>query len=52
MDSWITSTIESLGYFGVIALMFLENLFPPIPSEVVMPLSGTRPRRGSSRSSA
>ena len=40
MESWITSTIESLGYAGVVMLMFLENLFPPIPSEVVMPLSG------------
>ncbi|HEX6102624.1 MAG TPA: DedA family protein [Alphaproteobacteria bacterium] len=40
MESWITSTIESLGYAGVLLLMFLENLFPPIPSEVVMPLSG------------
>jgi membrane protein DedA with SNARE-associated domain len=46
MDSWITSTIESLGYFGVVALMFLENLFPPIPSEVVMPLSGYTAAQG------
>jgi membrane protein DedA with SNARE-associated domain len=40
MQSWITSTIESLGYAGVVILMFMENLFPPIPSELVMPLSG------------
>jgi membrane protein DedA with SNARE-associated domain len=46
MDSWITSTIESLGYFGVVFLMFLENLFPPIPSEVVMPLSGYTAAQG------
>jgi membrane protein DedA with SNARE-associated domain len=46
MESWITSTIESLGYFGVIMLMFLENLFPPIPSEVVMPLSGYTSAQG------
>ncbi len=46
MESWITSTIESLGYAGVIFLMFFENLFPPIPSEVVMPLSGYTAARG------
>ncbi len=40
MESWITSTIAGLGYAGVAILMFLENLFPPIPSEVVMPLAG------------
>jgi membrane protein DedA with SNARE-associated domain len=37
---WITGTIEQLGYFGVITLTFLENVFPPIPSEVVIPLAG------------
>lgn len=46
MESWITSTIESLGYAGVVLLMFLENLFPPIPSEVVMPLSGYTAAQG------
>jgi membrane protein DedA with SNARE-associated domain len=46
MESWITSTIESLGYAGVVILMFLENLFPPIPSEVVMPLSGYTAAQG------
>lgn len=28
------------GYFGVVVLMFTENVFPPIPSEVIMPLAG------------
>jgi membrane protein DedA with SNARE-associated domain len=37
---WITGIIERLGYLGVLALTFLENLFPPIPSEVVIPLAG------------
>ncbi len=37
---WITSVIARLGYFGVAALTFLENLFPPIPSELVIPLAG------------
>jgi membrane protein DedA with SNARE-associated domain len=40
MASWITDWLESLGYFGVFALMVLEHVFPPIPSELVMPLSG------------
>jgi membrane protein DedA with SNARE-associated domain len=40
MVDWITTWIESLGYFGIFGLMVLEHLFPPIPSEVVMPLAG------------
>ncbi|GAB4460678.1 MAG: DedA family protein [Elainellaceae cyanobacterium] len=32
--------MESLGYWGIGLLMFLENLFPPIPSELIMPLAG------------
>jgi membrane protein DedA with SNARE-associated domain len=40
MLDWISTWLESLGYFGVFALMVLEHLFPPIPSEVIMPLAG------------
>ena len=40
MVEWITSTMDSLGYWGIGLLMFLENLFPPIPSELIMPLAG------------
>jgi len=40
MTEWITSTMQSLGYVGIALLMFLENLFPPIPSELIMPLAG------------
>ena len=29
-----------LGYTAIFAAMFLENLFPPIPSELIMPLGG------------
>lgn len=29
-----------MGYPGIVLLMFIENLFPPIPSEVVMPFAG------------
>ncbi|GAB4137845.1 MAG: DedA family protein [Cyanobacteria bacterium J069] len=40
MAEWITQTMEALGYWGIGLLMFLENLFPPIPSELIMPLAG------------
>lgn len=40
MLEWITNTMNSLGYAGIGLLMFLENLFPPIPSELIMPLAG------------
>ncbi len=40
MFDWITGVIGKLGYLGVLALTFLENLFPPIPSELVIPLAG------------
>ena len=34
------SLIGSAGYFGIVFLMFVENVFPPIPSEFIMPLAG------------
>lgn len=34
------SILESANYFGIAFLMFLENIFPPIPSEFIMPLAG------------
>lgn len=37
---WVISTMSSLGYVGIALLMFLENLFPPIPSELIMPFAG------------
>jgi membrane protein DedA with SNARE-associated domain len=40
MSEWIVNTMDSLGYGGIALLMFLENLFPPIPSELIMPLAG------------
>lgn len=40
MDSWIASTLASMGYFGVALLTLVENLFPPIPSELILPLAG------------
>lgn len=46
MLDWIIRTMESLGYAGVALLMLLENAFPPIPSEVIMPLAGFIVARG------
>lgn len=40
MLDWIVNMMQNLGYFGIVLLMFLENVFPPIPSELVMPLAG------------
>ncbi len=40
MFDWITKVIARLGYAGVAVLTFLENLFPPIPSELIIPLAG------------
>ncbi len=40
MFDWITGLIRSSGYLGVALLMLAENIFPPIPSELIMPLAG------------
>ena len=40
MLDWIKQIMSTLGYPGIGLLMFLENIFPPIPSEVIMPLAG------------
>lgn len=40
MFELITGFIDRLGYAGIGLLMFAENLFPPIPSEIVMPAAG------------
>lgn len=43
---WIKQAQQSWGYPGVAFLMFLENVFPPIPSELVMPLAGFMTAQG------
>ncbi len=40
MGRWVTDLMVSTGYAGIALLMFVENVFPPIPSEVIMPLAG------------
>jgi membrane protein DedA with SNARE-associated domain len=37
---WVIRLIGQSGYWGVAFLMFLETVFPPIPSEVIMPIAG------------
>jgi membrane protein DedA with SNARE-associated domain len=46
MQDWITNLMTSMGYLGIGLLMFLENLFPPIPSELIMPLAGFNIAKG------
>ena len=40
MFAWITDVVEQTGYLGVALLMLAENIFPPLPSELIMPLAG------------
>lgn len=40
MTQWVIDLIVEGGYWGVFALMVLENIFPPLPSELIMPLAG------------
>ena len=46
MVSWIETIVETMGVFGIALLMLLENVFPPIPSELIMPLAGFVAARG------
>jgi membrane protein DedA with SNARE-associated domain len=46
MSEWIINLIDQSGYLGVGFLMFLETMFPPIPSEVIMPVAGLTAARG------
>ena len=40
MEQWIIEIVTAFGYVGVFFLMLAENLFPPIPSEVIVPVAG------------
>jgi len=46
MFEFITKFLETSGYLGVFGLMALENIFPPIPSEMIMPFAGFVVARG------
>lgn len=40
MENWITNFIEQFGYLSVLLLIMLENVFPPIPSEIILAFGG------------
>lgn len=40
MQAWITDFMEQFGYFGIFLMLAFENIFPPIPSEVILPFGG------------
>jgi membrane protein DedA with SNARE-associated domain len=44
---WISELIRQTGYLGVGFLMFLETVFPPVPSEVIMTMAGVEAANGS-----
>lgn len=47
MDSLIIDLIDRGGYLGIFLLMVLENVVPPVPSEVIMGIGGLLVQRGS-----
>lgn len=40
MAGWITEVVSEMGYLGIALLMLLEAVFPPIPSELIVPFAG------------
>ena len=40
LTNWAKDFVESAGYLGVFLMIVLENVFPPIPSEAILPLAG------------
>lgn len=47
MDQWIVDVMTEFGYLGVFFLMVAENVFPPIPSEAIVPFAGFTAAQGS-----
>ena len=48
LATWVQDVINQFGYFGVALLVIVENVFPPIPSEIVLPFAGFVAQQGSS----
>ncbi|MFZ9169808.1 MAG: DedA family protein [Ilumatobacteraceae bacterium] len=48
LANWVQDVINQFGYFGVAFLVVVENVFPPIPSEIVLPFAGFVAQQGAS----
>ena len=48
LANWVQDVINQFGYLGVALLVVIENVFPPIPSEVVLPFAGFVAQQGAS----
>ena len=46
MSEWVLVIMAKFGYLGIIFAMFAENVFPPIPSELIMPAAGFASAKG------
>lgn len=46
MSEWVLAIMAKFGYVGILFAMFAENVFPPIPSELIMPAAGFSAARG------
>ncbi len=46
MTDWVVHLIDGGGYWGIALLMVVENIFPPIPSELIMGIGGIRVGQG------
>lgn len=40
MEIFIANIMNQFGYWGMLFLIFIENIFPPIPSEIILPFGG------------
>lgn len=40
MENWIVEIMNTYGYIGILFLIAFENIFPPIPSEVILTFGG------------
>ena len=48
LANWVQDVINQFGYLGVALLVVIENVFPPIPSEIVLPFAGFVAQQGAS----
>ena len=46
MATWVMRLMQGTGYPALVVLVFVENVFPPIPSELILPLAGYMVTRG------